>query len=179
MNNRVFIVLALSGSFAAGLLVGESKREPSMPTAEAAQTTDVAFRDGLYQAKLDIRSGRKPHLAIGRWSSPEARVSFVSGYWRGYDPSSEAATSQMSRLSVAELAAAGYRDGMLDGRWHRTAAKSFQAEQTTNYQAAGAAYLGMTVTPDELKYFYREGYMHGYKQAYFMPAGMETEKSDQ
>jgi hypothetical protein len=179
VNNRLIIVLALSGSFAAGLLVGESKREPSMPTAEAAQTTDVAFRDGLYQARLDISTGRKPHLAIGRWSSPEARVSFVSGYWRGYGPSSEAATGRMSRLSVAELAAAGYRDGMLDGRWHRTAAKPFQAEQTTKYQAAGAGYLGVTATPDEFKTFYREGYMNGYKQAYFMPAGMQTEKSDQ
>lgn len=179
MNDRVFIVLALSGSFAAGLIVGESKREPSLPTVEVAQATDAAFRDGLYQARLDIKDGRKPHLAIGRWSLPEARASFVSGYWRGYRLSSEAAKGRMGGLSVAELAAAGYRDGVLDGGWHRIAAKPFQAEQTTNYQAGGATYLGTTVAPDEFKTFYREGYMNGYKHAYFMRAGLQAEKSDQ
>jgi hypothetical protein len=179
LNNRMFMVLALSGSFAAGLIVGESKRDPGLPTVEIAKATDAAFRDGLYQARLDTRDGRKPHLAIGRWTSPEARVSFVSGYWTGYRPLNEARLGRVAGPSVAELAAAGYRDGMLDGSWHRNAAKPFQAEQTANYQAAGAAYLGITVTPEEFKNFYREGYVNGYKQAYFMRTGLQVEKSDQ
>jgi hypothetical protein len=179
VNNRIFIVLALSGSFAAGLIVGESKRDPGLATVEVAKATDAAFRDGLYQARLDTRDGRKPHPAIGRWNSPEARASFVSGYWTGYRPSNEATLSRVAGPSVAELAAAGYRDGMLDGTWHRNAAKPFQAEQTANYQAAGAAYLGVTVRPEEFKNFYREGYLNGYKQAYFTQAKLQTEKSDQ
>ena len=178
MSNKVIILLAVSGSFAAGLIVGESKREPSLPPVEVAQAADAAFRDGLYQARLDIRNGRKPHLAIGRWNSPQARASFVSGYWRGYRPSSEA-VGQIAGVSVAELAAAGYRDGMLDGSWHRTAAKPFQAERTTNYQAGGADYVGVTATPDEFKTFYREGYMNGYKHAYFLQADPRADKSDQ
>jgi hypothetical protein len=179
VKDRALIMLALSASFAAGLIVGESKRKPSPSTVELAQTTDAAFRDGLYQARLDIKDGRRPHLAIGRWSSPEARASFVSGYWRGYRPSSEAAMGRMGGLSVAELAAAGYKDGMLDGNWHRIASQPFQAEQTKNYQAAGGAYLGMTVTPEEFKRFYREGYMNGYKHTYFMQPEPQAEKSSQ
>ena len=179
MNNRLFIVLALSGSFAAGLIVGESKRDPGLATVEVAKATDAAFRDGLYQARLDTKDGRKPHLTIGRWNSPEARASFASGYWTGYRPSNEATLGRVAGPSVAELAAAGYRDGMLDGNWHRNAAKPFQAEQTANYQAAGAAYLGITVRREEFKNLYRQGYLNGYKQAYSAQTKLRTEKSDQ
>ena len=166
MNNKIIILVALSGSFAAGLIVGESKREPSLPVVDVAEATDAAFRDGLYQARLDIKEGRKPHLAIGRWGSPETRTSFVSGYWRGYHPSGETKSGRTAGPSVAELAAAGYRDGILDGTSHRIASKPFQPEQTANYHAAGAAYMGITATPEEFKYFYREGYRNGYKLAY-------------
>jgi hypothetical protein len=179
MNRRVFLMLALSVSFAAGLIVGEAKRGPIPPAMEVAQSTDAAFRDGLYQAKLDAEEGRKPHPAIGRWSSAEARASFLAGYQRGYHPSSESAFGRVTGPSVAELAAAGYRDGMLDGGWHRTASQPFQAKQTTNYQTAGAAYLGTTATPDEFKRFYREGYMNGYRHAYFAQATLQGEKTGQ
>ena len=179
MKSIALLVLALSGSFTAGLVVGESKREPSQLTVEVAHAGDAAFRDGLYQGRLDSKEGRKPHLAMGRWSSNEARASFFAGYWRGYRPSSEAASSQMMGPSVAELAATGYRDGMLDGNSHRTASQPFQADQTTNYRAAGTAYLGTTVTPDEFKHFYREGYVNGYQHAYFVHPESQGEKTDQ
>src|ERR1700686_1794739 len=179
MKSRAFIMLALSGSFAAGLLVGESKRETRLPAVEVAQAAHAAFRDGLYQGRLDIGEGRKPHPAIGRWSSAGGRASFFAGYRRGYRPSSESALGRMAGPSVAELAAAGYRDGMLDGSWRRGASQPFQAEQTTNYRGAGAAYLGATVTPDEFKHFYREGYMNGYQHAYFVQPEPQGEKTDQ
>jgi hypothetical protein len=50
----------------------------------ASQTMDGAFRDGLYQGKLDAESGRKPHLSIGRWNAARERASFVAGYQQGY-----------------------------------------------------------------------------------------------
>ncbi len=168
MKNRAFIMLALSGSFAAGLIVGESKRKPGLPAVEVKQVTDAAFRDGLYQAKLDVEDGRKPHPAMGRWSSAEARASFLTGYRSGFRPSNETPVGRLAGPSIAELAAAGYRDGMLDGSWHRLASQPFQAEETKNYQAAGAAYPGMTAAPDEFKNFYREGYRNGYQHGYFM-----------
>jgi hypothetical protein len=68
---------------------------------------------------------------------------------------------------------------MLDGGWHRAASQPFQAEQTTNYRAGGATYLGENVTPDEYKHFYREGYMNGYRHAYFTQAKLQGEKTDQ
>jgi hypothetical protein len=177
MKSRAFLMLALSVSFAAGLIVGGSKREASLPAIQITQPTDAAFRDGLYQARLDCKEGRKPHPAIGRWSTTEARASFLAGYVRGYRSWSEATIGRVTGPSIAELAAAGYRDGMLDGRWHRIASLPFQAEQTANYLTGGAAYWGTTATQDESKQFYREGYVNGYQSAYFVqakPLGEET-----
>ena len=179
MKSRVFLTLALSVSFAAGLILGGAKRGTSLPSVEPAQSTDAAFRDGLYQARLDIEGGRKAHPAIGRWSSAEARASFLAGYQRGYRPWSDVAFGRVTGPSIAELAAAGYRDGMLDGGWHRSASQSFQAEQTANYLAGGAAYLGTTATPDAFKHFYREGYINGYQHAYSAQAKPQGEATEQ
>jgi hypothetical protein len=177
MKNRALILLALSASFAAGLIVGESKQETSPVPVDLSRTTDAAFRDGLYQARLDLADGRKPHPAIGRWNSVEARVSFLAGYRSGYQSSSEAPLGRSAGPSVAELAAAGYRDGMLDGSWHKAASQPFQAEQTTNYQVAGGDYLGVTTTPEEFRRFYRESYMNGYRHAYFAQPEPQAETS--
>ncbi|HTB93713.1 MAG TPA: hypothetical protein VK728_12850 [Candidatus Sulfotelmatobacter sp.] len=177
MKRRAFLLLGLSVSFSAGMILGGSKRDANLPTIEIAQPTDAAFRDGLYQATLDCKEGKKPHPAIGRWSTAEARASFLAGYQTGYRPSGEVATSRLTGPSIAELAAAGYRDGMLDGKWHRIASQPFQAEQTAKYLTGGAAYLGATATQDEFKHFYREGYVNGYQSAYFAqakPLGEET-----
>ena len=81
--------------------------------------------------------------------------------------------------SVAEMAAAGYQDGILDGSRHRIASQPFQAEQTQNYRAAGPIYLGATSLPDEFKAFYREGYRSGYQHAYFVQPEPQEEKSSQ
>jgi hypothetical protein len=179
MRSRAFIMVALSVSFAAGLIVGGAKQNPSLPAVEPAQAADAAFRDGLYQARLDVQEGRKPHPAIGRWNAAEARASFLAGYRRGYRPSSETVWSRIEGPSVAELVAAGYRDGIQDGSRHRTAEQPFHPEQTANYREAGAVYLGTTVEPLEYKHFYREGYMNGYQQAFFMHPGLRGEKTVQ
>jgi len=179
MKSRVFLMLALSVSFAAGLIVGGAKRGTSLPAVEPTQSTDAPFRDGLYQARLDAQEGRKSHPAIGRWSSAEARASFLAGYQRGYRPWSGAAIGRVTGPSITELAAAGYRDGMLDGGWHRTASQPFQAKQTANYLAGGAAYLGTTATSDEFKRFYRESYVNGYQHAYSAQAKPQGDETDQ
>ena len=179
MKSRVFLMLALSVSFAAGLILGGAKRGTSLPAVQPAQSTDAAFRDGLYQARLDIEEGRKSHPAIGRWSSVEARASFLAGYQRGYRPWSKAAIGRITGPSIAELVAAGYRDGMLDGRWHQIASQPSQAEQTANYLAGGAAHLGTTATPEAFKQFYREGYINGYQRAYSAQAKSLGEETTQ
>jgi hypothetical protein len=177
MKKRTIFLLALSVSFAAGLLVGKSTYAPKLVTMDTTQATDAAFRDGLYQAKLDIQEGRKPHPAIGRWSNESARAQFIAGYQRGYRDYYEATSAGVTGPSIAELAAAGYRDGMLDGSWHRSALQPFQADQTTNYRAAGMAYVESSADREEYKRYYREGYVNGYQQAYYARSIAENGKN--
>jgi hypothetical protein len=179
MKSRVIFVLAASVSFATGLIVGESRKSLNLPVMETAQATDGAFRDGLYLGKLDAEQGRKQHPAIGRWNTTEARASFFAGYRQGYRPSSELTSGRITGPSVAELAAAGYRDGLLDGAWHRAASKPFQAEQSSSYRAAGAVYLGTAAELEAYTHFYREGYMKGYQRAYSPHPELQLEKAIQ
>jgi len=63
-----------------------SDRHGNRPAAidDAAQIVDGAFRDGLYLGRLAAKSGREPRVSVGRWSTPADRLSFASGYQRGY-----------------------------------------------------------------------------------------------
>lgn len=167
MNKRVFWIGALSLSFATGALVGNSSHHSKFSASNAAQALDPAFRDGLYQAKLDVRDGRSPHLSTGRWNNESARASYVAGYQQGYRETYEMQSGQLIEPSIAELAASGYRDGMLDGTWHRMASQPFQADQTANYRNAGVSYLDVNVNAERFKHFYREAYLNGYHQAYY------------
>jgi hypothetical protein len=49
-----------------------------------AQTTNGAFRDGLYLGRLAAERGIAPRVARGRWARAEDRASFTAGYERGY-----------------------------------------------------------------------------------------------
>jgi hypothetical protein len=51
---------------------------------DSAQALNGAFRDGLYQGRLDARRGTEPHVASGRWATDQDRAWFRRGYWRGY-----------------------------------------------------------------------------------------------
>jgi hypothetical protein len=164
-KRAVFVVVALSLSFSTGLLVGESSRKN--PANNQAMSVDPAFRDGLYQAKMDVRDGRKPHLSVGRWSSESARASYVAGYREGYRESIGSPSGSLSESSVAQLAASGFRDGLADGAWHRLAAEPFQGDQTPHYREAGIGELEVAANADAIKHFYREAYLHGYQQAYY------------
>ena len=169
MEKRVFWVLALSLSFATGLLVGGSFRG-SKPSVNPAEALDPAFRDGVYQAKLDAKEGLRPRFSTGRWSTDSARASYVAGYQQGYREFYEKQAGQLLEPSVAELAASGYRDGMRDGAWHRMASQPFQADRTANYRDAGTSYLDVNTNAERFKHFYREAYLNGYHQAYYAQA---------
>lgn len=169
MERRVFWVVALSLSFSTGLLVGGSFHG-SKPSVNPAEALDPAFRDGVYQAKLDAKEGLRPRFSTGRWSTDSARASYVAGYQQGYRESYEKQSGQLLEPSVAELAASGYRDGMRDGAWHRMASQPFQADQTANYRDAGTSYLDVNSNAERFKHLYREAYLNGYHQAYYAPA---------
>jgi hypothetical protein len=174
VEKRISLVLALSVSFASGVLVGGSAYKPKLAASDVRQETDAAFRDGAYQAKLDFQDRRIPHPAVGRWSSEPARAQFFAGYQQAYNELSEAESSGKLWPSVAELAAAGYRDGMIDGTWHRAASQPFQADQTTNYRSAGMVYAESRADREDYKRYYREGYLNGYRQAYDTPSKSEN-----
>lgn len=56
-------------------------------TSSHSQTTDAAFRDGLYLGRLTAEAGAEPHVARGRWATLGDRALFSAGYQQGYSDS--------------------------------------------------------------------------------------------
>jgi hypothetical protein len=81
MNKRSLLVLGLVLFVAAGT-VEISRR--SLQNDPDARQADAAFRDGSFQAKVDIERNRKPHFSTGRWSTDQDRASFIAGYEQTY-----------------------------------------------------------------------------------------------
>ena len=48
------------------------------------QLTEAAFRDGLYEGRLDAEQCRPVHVTSGRWSRQEDRALFSDGYRQAY-----------------------------------------------------------------------------------------------
>jgi len=48
------------------------------------QTTNGAFRDGVYLGKLAAARGDAAHIATGRWATAADRTAFSVGYQQGY-----------------------------------------------------------------------------------------------
>jgi hypothetical protein len=120
---------------------------------------DAAYRDGAYQAKIDVENGRKPHFSSGRWSTDQDRASFIAGYEDHYKVLAEAKSGRGLEPTAAEVA--GRRDGMVDGARHRRAAQPFQVSKTDNYRNAGG--YGDSNTN------YRDAYSNGYQAGYYLP----------
>lgn len=76
-------VVAL-GMGTASILRSDHHDHFSITNETVAQTTDGAFRDGLYLGRLAAEHRAEPDVASGRWSTLEDRVSFSAGYRRGY-----------------------------------------------------------------------------------------------
>jgi hypothetical protein len=123
---------------------------------------DAAFRDGVYQARMDVASGRKAHISSGRWMSDQDRASFIAGYERSFKVLTEEHAGKAIELTAMELSA--YHDGVVDGARHRRAAQPFQLSKTDNYRKAGGyaeADVNLAV--------YREAYSNGYQEGYYLP----------
>jgi hypothetical protein len=117
---------------------------------------DAAYRDGSFQAKIDVAKGRRPHLSSGRWNTDQDRASFIAGYEQSYREL-VVRTSKVAEPSAAEVA--GFRDGLLDGARHRKAAQPFQVNKTDNFRNVGYAEVNA----------YRDAYSNGYQQGYYSP----------
>jgi hypothetical protein len=139
---------------------------PRPATKATVQAMDAATRDGAYLAKLDVESGRKPRIAIGRWSRNDDRALFIDGYLEGYQEASEASNGQRLKADAAELAA--YQQGIADGVADQAASMPFRPEKTKH------SYLKLTqasVQGDEDIAKYRQedrfAYLNGYEQGYY------------
>jgi hypothetical protein len=158
------LVLTSTLGIALILLIGGSPRWPQT-TGSATRDTDAAFRDGLFQARLDAQNGRKPHIASARWTTNGDRALFIAGYQQGYRQFAEAHLGRLMEPDAAELA--GHRDGMLDGARHRRASQPFQVSKTDNYHAAGPGDLELNSDPGRYKKDYRLAYSNGYQEGYY------------
>jgi hypothetical protein len=67
------------------------------------QVGSAAFRDGLYLGKLDSEHGNTPHVAVGRWSRANDRVSFAEGYNQAYGDGFSGDAAQRNLMHQASL----------------------------------------------------------------------------
>jgi hypothetical protein len=103
--NRILSYLVTAIVSAGFTFIGTgSMHAPKNSGTTATQTTNGAFRDGRYMAKLDVESGRQPHLSIGRWSTGEDRALYVAGYRQAYlQPLSADSTHDQNTLLQFQL----------------------------------------------------------------------------
>jgi hypothetical protein len=165
MKRKTLAVVGTMLAIASIMAVVVSAHGPAVPAASAKQITDAAFRDGRFQAKIDIRNGRGPHLASGRWSSFSDRALFIAGYQQEYREFYQTHAAQLIRPTSAQLV--GYSDGVLDGSTARRASQPFHAEQTENYRRAGQAVAAVGGDFEHYKQIYRHAYSNGYQEGYY------------
>jgi hypothetical protein len=128
--------------------------------------SDAAFRDGLFQGRLDAEHGRKQHLASGRWNLDADRRLFVAGYLQGYrDTSGRGASEQPEVSQLTEQK--GYRDGVTDGLQQLRESKRFAPNTTPNYKGVDRGYLDSSGGLSQYKQVYREAYCNGYQVGYY------------
>lgn len=164
LQQRYQSPIVLTIGIAVGLVVGFAVRSPQLGSANK-QAVDAAFRDGRFLAKLDVESGRKPHVNCGRWNSNADRALFIAGYQQGYREAFEAHAGKLPKPAAAEVA--GYRDGLLEGAAHLIGSHSFQPEKTDNYHNAGRGSLQAQEDVAEYQREYRYAYLNGYQQGYY------------
>ncbi len=166
--NRVFSCLLTATVSVALTLIAEVRlRAPKTFAGDASQVTSAAFRDGGYQAKLDVNNGRKPHLSSGRWSSNEDRLSYIAGHQQTYAQSLSSSVGKVAE--PAELT--GKRDGIIDGTRDRGSLQKFHLTQKANYQTAGGCLSDGNRSQETYSTLYRNAYANGYQEGYYRKSG--------
>lgn len=113
MKKSFFIAMTAGVAFTAAL--GFAHR----PQTNTKLATSGAFRDGIYQAKVDSQSGRKASIRSGRWRSDADRALFLAGYHQQSDRS----LAPANLPSGSEVK--GFRDGVTDGAEARRSDQPF------------------------------------------------------
>lgn len=155
--NRLFLfalTIAISAGAATSIFSGSEER--GLVNAGARQNS-AAFRDGMYLAKLDAESGRKPHLMATRWTNAPDRSAFLAGYESVYGRVGDAYATDHSGTNQenSNIELIGFHDGVSDGMQQRQSSRQFQVDKTENYRRADRG--------DS----YRQAYVNGYQQAFY------------
>ena len=162
MKRKMLLLVGVTLAVASVLGIVVSAHGPKAAVSNSTEITDAAFRDGLFQAKLDVQRGRAPHLASGRWSTFSDRALFIAGYQQGYREFSAAHAGPLPEPTVAQLA--GYADGMVDGAGDRRSLQPFQVERAEKFKNAGQ---NSAAANEQYKQSYRRAYSDGYQQGYY------------
>jgi hypothetical protein len=164
MKNQLLYALTLTVGIAAAWLVTESAYGPPMRSGNTDPVVDAAFRDGAFEAKIDVQNGRKAHLMSGRWGADRDRALYIAGYRQAYRELTKT-SDKGAQPTPAERA--GYRDGMVDGARHRGASQPFQALKTDNYRSANRGYSDVNADPEKYRQYYRQAYADGYQLGFY------------
>jgi hypothetical protein len=151
--NRIFLfalTIALSAGAATSVFTAS---EDHRLAGASTQQNSAAFRDGMYLAKLDAETGRRPHLTASRWTSASDRSAYLAGYESVYGRVGNAYAAEAKTSSNSELI--GFHDGVSDGTQHRQSSRRFQVDKTENYRHADRGEN------------YRQAYVNGYQQAFY------------
>jgi hypothetical protein len=144
INGMIVVAgVALAAAFGfTGQLRPTQKPDPEM-------ATNGAYRDGLYQAKLDEQFGRRAHVRTGRWSSDADRASFLAGYQQGSD-----------RVRAAGEEHEAFRQGLNEGTEARRGDRPFALRTNLRSQQSGRPVSREQKAQFELSY--ADGYQLGY-----------------
>jgi len=155
---------------ASALTINIVNRQPKQtPTGnvDSRLSGDAAFRDGLYQSKLDAEAGRRWHLTTGRWSADQDRRSFVLGYLAGRSQTGSVRATADPAASPATAEEIGYRDGIADGTQDLRSCQPFHLQKKDNYLQAKNGHSEKDGDQDHHELLYRDAYAEGYQEAYY------------
>jgi hypothetical protein len=133
--------------------------------ASSKMPVNGAFRDGLYQAKLDAQPGRTPRFMTGRWSSDADRTAFLAGYRQGLGRRESIGTFPNGHQLI------GYRDGIVAGAQARRSEQPFALR--AKLIRAGQI---QSATGRDKQLQYLQGYANGYQYGYY--SGEENLQSE-
>jgi hypothetical protein len=91
------IALAMAAAMAA-TPSGSGQGSSSSAVGIKNEATNAPFRDGLYLGGLTAKAGDAPHVAVGRWSKNQDRISFAEGYRLGYTNSLAVSTAAVTSV---------------------------------------------------------------------------------
>jgi hypothetical protein len=158
----LLVTIFLTGAAAAVVF---TKEVTKVDVDTESLMVNAAYRDGLYQGKMDAQETQPPHLTSGRWNAEADRGSYIAGYRSGYEQVGDYATGQEPASPTP--AWIGFQDGLKDGKLQRQHSQQFQGRKTANYLRADRGYSTSEGDREQYRAMYRDAYANGYQQGFY------------